>query len=365
MPQSKIDTPAPVVDEAGGAEAEKEGRTLRCGVIGVGRMGTHHARLYTEIQGAELIGVVDTDPRRRDEAGQKWGVEAFETVEELLARQPDAVSIATPTAAHRLVAEPLLERKVACLIEKPLAPDLDEARAIAEAAERSGVVLQVGHVVRYDPVTLAIGALEGFTPRFIEIHRVSPMTFRSVDVGVVLDMMIHDIDVLLMLMGSEPEHVQANAVSVFGEAEDVCNARLSFPAGPDGVCCVANVTASRLALKTERKMRMICEHTYVSADFVKGMGTVVRKTANAEQLAEVRQRLEAGEDLSHVDYLSLVKVDTLPVGRAEPLKLQIEDFLSALRSARRPTVDVKAGFAAVRTARRIVTAAREAGARMV
>ena len=365
MPQSNLDTPAPAVNEAGEAETGAGGRTLRCGVIGVGRMGTHHARLYTEIQGAELIGVVDTDPRRRDEARQKWGVEAFETVEELLARRPDALSIATPTAQHRVVAEPCLEAKVACLIEKPLAPDPDEARAIAEAAEQSGVILQVGHVVRYDPVTLAIGALEGFTPRFIEIHRVSPMTFRSVDVGVVLDMMIHDIDVLLMLMGSEPEHVQANAVSVFGEAEDVCNARLSFPAGPDGVCCVANVTASRLALKTERKMRMISEHTYISADFVKGTGTVVRKTANAEQLAEVRRRLEAGEDLSHVDYLSLVKVDALPVGRAEPLKLQIEDFLSALRSGRRPTADVQAGFAAVRTARRIVAVAREAGSRMV
>jgi predicted dehydrogenase len=353
------------VDRAGRAETETGERTLRCGVIGVGRMGSHHARLYTEIQGAELVGVVDPDPRRRDEAREKWGAETFETVDELLARNPDAVSIATPTAQHRAVTEPLLEAKVACLVEKPLAPDLDEARAIADAAERSGVVLQVGHVVRYDPVTLAIRALEGFTPRFIEIHRVSPMTFRSVDVGVVLDMMIHDIDVLLMLMGSEPQQVQANAVSVFGEAEDVCNARLSFPAGPDGVCCVANVTASRLALKTERKMRMICEHTYISADFVKSTGTVVRKTANAEQLAEVRRRLEAGEDLSQLDYLSLVKVDALPVGRAEPLKLQIEDFLSALRSGRRPTVDVQAGFAAVRTARRIVATAREAGARMV
>jgi predicted dehydrogenase len=328
-------------------------------------MGTHHARLYSEIQGAELIGVVDTNPRRRQEAAEKWGVAVYETVEELLAQSPDAVTIATPTAQHRVVAEPLLDANVACLIEKPLAPDLDEAQAIAEAAERSGVVLQVGHVVRYDPVTLGIRALGGFTPRFIEIHRVSPMTFRSVDVGVVLDMMIHDIDVLLMLMGEEPEQVQANAVSVFGEAEDVCNARLSFPADSDGVRCVANVTASRLALKTERKMRMICEHTYVSADFVAGTGTVVRKTANAEQLADVRRRLEAGEDLSHVDYLSLVKVDSLPVGSAEPLKLQIEDFLSAVRSGRRPTVDVRAGFAAVRTARRIVGAARDAGSRMV
>ena len=365
MPQSDLDTPAPTTVPESGADPEASERTLRCGVIGVGRMGSHHARLYTEIQGAELIGVVDIDERRREAATEKWGVPAYQTTEELLAQGPDAVTIATPTAQHLAVSLPLLDANVACLIEKPLAPDLDEGRAIAEAADRSGAVLQVGHVVRYDPVTRAIGSLEKFMPRFIEIHRVSPMTFRSVDVGVVLDMMIHDIDVLLMLLGQEPEFVQANAVSVFGEAEDVCNARLSFPADADGVRCVANVTASRLALKTERKMRMICEHTYVSADFVAGSGTVVRKTANEAQIADVRRRLEAGEDLSHVDYLSLVKVESLNVVAGEPLKLQIEDFLSALRSGRRPTVDVHAGFAAVRTARRIVGAARDAGARMV
>ena len=328
-------------------------------------MGSHHARLYSELEGAELIGVVDSDPRRLSAAEEQWGVKTYDSVEALLDQQPDAVSIATPTVNHRATAEPLLAAKIACLIEKPLAPDEEEARAIAEAADASGAVLQVGHVVRYDPVTLAVSGLPGFKPRFIEVHRVSPMTFRSVDVGVVLDMMIHDIDVLLMLMGTEPQQIQANAVSVFGEAEDVCNARLTFPAGPDGVCCVANMTASRLALKTERKIRLISENAYVSADFVKGSGTIVRKTANAEQIAVMRQRLEAGEDVSHVDYLGLVKVDLLDVGNAEPLRLQLEDFLNSIRRQQRPTVDVQAGFAAVRTANEIVAAARAAGSRMV
>lgn len=340
-------------------------RTIRCGVVGVGRMGSHHTRLYAEADGVDLVGVVDTDEDRRRTAHERWGVKTFATVEELLAQNVDAVSIATPTLHHLAVSRPLLEAGVACLIEKPLAGDVEEARAIAETAERCGTLLQVGHVVRYDPVTLAIQAQSDITPRFIEVDRVSPMTFRSVDVGVVLDMMIHDIDVLMMLMGSEPEEVQANAVSVFGDAEDVCNARLTFPAGPDGLCCVANVTASRLALKTERKIRLIREDAYVSGDFVKRCGTVVRKTANAKQLDAVRHRLEAGEDLSHLDYLRLVKVEPLEVGDGEPLKLQMEDFLDALRDGRRPTVDVQAGFAAVRTAERIVNAAREAGARRV
>ncbi|MHC4415913.1 MAG: Gfo/Idh/MocA family oxidoreductase [Planctomycetota bacterium] len=355
--------PARDLEEQGGHPVERD--TLRCGVVGVGRMGSHHARLYGELEGAELVGVVDTSPQRRREASDQWGVKTFESVEELLDEGVDAVSIATPTIHHRVAGEQLLRAKVACLIEKPLAPDVDEAQAIVDAGERSGAVLQVGHVVRYDPVTLAIRSLAGITPRFIEVHRVSPMTFRSVDVGVVLDMMIHDIDVLLMLVGSEPPEVQANAVSVFGDAEDVCNARLTFPPDADGMSCVANMTASRLALKTERKIRLISEDAYVSADFVRHSGTVVRKRANARQLAEVRQRLVAGEDLSHFDYLSLVNREPLAVGPGEPLKLQLEDFLSAVRSGRRPTVDVQAGFAAVHTARRIVNAAREAGARMV
>ena len=340
-------------------------RALRCAVVGVGRMGAHHARVYAQIDGAELVAVVDTDPARLAFATEKWGVEGLATIDDLLEADVDAVSIAAPTIHHRALSEPLLEANVACLIEKPLAPDEAEAEAIARAAERSQAVLQVGHIVRYDPVTRAVCRLSDIHPRFIEMDRVSPMTFRSVDVGVVLDMMIHDIDVLLMLLGAEPQEVQANAVSVFGEAEDVCNARLTFPPGPDGVRCVANVTASRLAMKTERKMRIISEESYVSADFVKGSGTVVRKTANAEQLAAVRRRLEAGEDLSQLDYLGLVQVEPLVVGDDEPLRLQIDDFLTAVRGGHRPAVDVHAGFAAVQLANRIVTAARESGSKMI
>jgi predicted dehydrogenase len=226
-------------------------------------------------------------------------------------------------------------------------------------------VLQVGHVVRYDPVMVAIREINGLAPLFIEVDRVSPMTFRSVDVGVVLDMMIHDLDLLLMLVGREPEEIHANAVSVLGEAEDVCNARLVFPPNAAGVRCVANVTTSRLALKTERKIRIISESCYVSADFVERKGTVVRKTANDEKIREVRELLKRGEDLSGMNYLELVQMDPLAVGQGEPLRLQAEDFLDAVRTGRRPFVDVEAGFAAVRTAERIVAVAKAAGARMV
>lgn len=339
---------------------------VRCGVIGVGRMGRHHARLYGQMPDTELVGVVDVNEEARREITEEWGGRPLASVAELINAGVDAVTIATPTVHHRAAAESLLAANVSCLIEKPLAPDVDEAAAIVEAAERSDAVLQVGHVVRYDPVMMAIRSIEGLKPRFIEMDRVSPMTFRSVDVGVVLDMMIHDLDLLLMLLGDEPEEVHANAIRVIGASEDICNARLTFPADEDGIRSVANVTASRLALKTERKIRMISEDTYVSADFVARTGTVVHKTANAQQIEEMRTRLEAGDDLSDVDYLGLVNIETLDVGDAEPLRLQAEDFLRAVRLREQPSVDVTAGFAAVRTAERIVNTAREAaGAKSV
>ena len=338
--------------------------TLRCGVVGVGRMGRHHARLWTQVEGCDLVGVVDSSAERRQQVIDQYGGAGHAEVESLIAAGVDVVTIATPTVHHRAAAEKLLAAGVHCLIEKPLAPTPAEARAIADAAAKSGAMLQVGHVVRYDPVMVAVRKL-GLVPRFVEVDRVSPMTFRSVDVGVVLDMMIHDIDVLLMLFGAEPVEVRASAVSVLGEAEDVCNARLEFPRMVDGYTPVANVTASRIAMKTERKIRVMSDDTYVSADFVDRKGTVARKGPNASKIAEVRELLKQGADLSHLNFLDLLQVEPLGVDAGEPLKLQAEDFIDAIRTGRRPLVDAEDGFAAVRTADRIVAAARAAGSRMV
>lgn len=338
---------------------------LRCGVVGVGRMGRHHARVYAQMPEAEFVGVLDNDPGRSAGIIEEWGGAAFDSVESMLEAGVDAVTIATPTTTHRDLAERLLAADVHCLIEKPLAPDAAEADAIAAAARRHGKVLQVGHVVRFDPVMRAIRSIDGLVPRFIDVQRVSPMTFRSVDVGVVLDMMIHDLDLLLMLAGSEPEEIHANAVSVLGEAEDICNARLIFPAGPDGIRCVANVTASRLAFGTERRMRILSEDLYVSADFGDRSGFVVDKGENQSKLDEIRERLGNREDLSDVDYLELVRSRPLEIGDAEPLRLQAADFIGAITDGRSPEVCAETGSAAVRTAERIMAAAREAGSRMI
>ncbi len=327
---------------------------LRVGVVGVGRMGRHHARIYGQMTGVQLVGVVDADAKRCAAIASEYSTQAFADVNALIAAGVDAVTVAVPTKDHRRIAEPLLRAGVACLIEKPLAPDVAEAKQLAELADSTGTPLQVGHIERYNPAVRALTDHKDLVPRFIEVHRVSPMTFRSVDVGVVLDMMIHDLDVLLMLTGCEPDRVQASAVAVLGAAEDVCNARLEFPIG-----CVANVTASRLAFKTERKIRIVADDAYVSIDFAKKNGLMIRRTANAEQLARVRSELAAGRDLSDLDYTDLVNIEPLDVDDADQLQMQLRDFVQVVQEGGRPKVDVHAGFAAVRTAERIVAAARE------
>lgn len=329
-------------------------RPLRCGVVGVGRMGTHHARAFARLDETELVAIADADQGRCKDLADELGVNAVADVEALLELELDAVTVAVPTKHHHDVARPLLEAGIACLIEKPLAPNVEEAEQIARIADETGTILQVGHIERYNPAVRALADEQNrLVPRFIEVHRVSPMSFRSVDVGVVLDMMIHDLDVLLMLTGAEPEHIDAVAVAVLGAGEDVCNARLVFPDG-----CVANVTTSRLALKTERKIRVIAEDAYISINYANKSGMMIRKTANQEQLDTLRQDLASGEDLSDVDYMSLVNVEPLRVDQEDQLETQIRDFVRAIRTGGRPTVDVHAGFAAVRTAERIVDAAR-------
>src|SRR5262249_44857467 len=221
-----------------------------------------------------------------------------------------------PTTFHRPVAESLLNADVSCLIEKPLAQDAESARAIKDAAERSDAVLMVGHIERFNP---ALRALQASTdngmeiiPRFIQVHRVSPMTFRPVDVGVVMDMMIHDLDVVLMLMGGqEPDRIRAAGVSVITQHEDICNAWLEWDT-PRGKC-VANIPASRLALKTERVARITGENGYIKIDYATKNGTIIRRRANELQMDEIRQQLRKGTDLTTLNWHELVNVEPLVI----------------------------------------------------
>lgn len=359
------------------SRADIQTRTLRCGVVGVGRMGRHHATKYRSFQDlgedspvgpVELVGVVDQGEAQRESNAERLGVPGFATERELIDLGVDAVSIAVPTTYHLKCARPLLEAGVACLIEKPLANDSKEARELADLAERHGACLMVGHIERFNPAVRALeraqrtsmddskGGPAGIIPRFLEVHRVSPMTFRSVDVSVVMDMMIHDLDVVLWLMGGiEPTEVQASGVPVLTEHEDVCSARLTFET-PNGKC-VANITASRLAMKTERKTRIIGDNGYVSIDYAKKSGVLIRKTANQIQMDEIREALRSGTDLSNLDYGELLTIDQLEIDDADQLEMEISSFIQALRSGQKPPIDAEAGYAAVRTAQRIMEAA--------
>ena len=368
--RTRVRVPKVAIDLKEAPKQETPVRTLRCGVIGVGRMGRHHARKYADMPGTELVGVVDRDSERRSAVAEKHGCQGFEHEADLLKAGVDAISIAVPTIDHLRCATPFLEAGVACLIEKPLANTVEEAQQLVETAERTGAVLMVGHIERFNPAVRALqraqqsmglangeGAMAGIAPRFIEVHRVSPMTFRSVDVSVVMDMMIHDLDVVLMLMnGREPVEVQASGVAVLTEHEDVCNARLTFDM-PQGKC-VANITASRLALKTERKIRIIGDNAYVSIDYAKKSGLLIRKTANEIQMQEVREALRNGADLSDLDYGNLLAIEPLEIDDADQLEMEVGEFLEAVRSGRKPSIDAHAGFVNVRTAHRIMEAAR-------
>ncbi len=326
-------------------------------VIGVGRMGRHHARTYKQMPGVQLKAVVDLDEERAHTVADEYGCVAYTSVDQMLGEHPDvgAVTVAVPTQHHRATAQPLLERKIACLIEKPLAPTVTDAKALVDCAEKHDAVLQVGHTERFNPAVRAAEALK-FNARFLEVDRVSPMTFRSLDVGVVMDMMIHDLDIVLMLAQSPIKTVHAAGVAVLGKHEDVAGARIVFENG-----CVANITASRLALKTERKLRVFSESGYISLNYQTREGIVIHTDGdNRKALAKVRAQVAQGLDLSDLDYQDIVQVKELtfdlPPGEEDQLTAEQTSFLGAVRDGSRPTVDGPAGYAAVDAAERVVAA---------
>lgn len=330
------------------------GQPLPVAVIGCGRMGRLHARVLSEMPGVRLVGVCDSSPPAAEAAAEAYGCPAFDAPERL-PRDLRAVTIAVPTEVHAEVAVPFLERGVACLIEKPLAKSAEEGRRIVAAAQGSGATVQVGHIERFNPAVRAMDRL-GVRPRFIEVTRISPMTFRSMDVGVVLDVMIHDIDIVLRLAGSTPEKVDAVGVNVIGPHEDICNARVTFANG-----CVANLTASRLAMRTERKLRAFSPDAYVSLDYQKKYGIVIRRSGNLDAIREAAARIRAGEvaDLSDLNYADLVQVQELEIDDVEPARAQMEAFVAAVRAGSRPVVSAEDGLAAVELAAQIVQAMPE------
>jgi predicted dehydrogenase len=312
-------------------------------------MGRLHARVYSQMPNVKLVGVYDANEDAARDTAEDYNTEVAHSVESLLDRV-QAVTIAVPTTYHLPIATPFLERGISCLIEKPLAKDSTEAKQLLALAARYKAMIQVGHIERFNPAVRAMLELD-IAPGFLEVARISPLSFRSIDVGVVLDMMIHDIDIVLQLARSPITSIDAVGVSVIGEAEDICNARLRFANG-----CVANLTASRLSLKTERKLRVFGQDTYVSLDYAKRYGIAIKKGENVDVIRDVVARIKAGEieDLSDVNYTDLVDVQELQIEDEEPLRAELDAFVEAHDQKKPPVVTADDGLAAVEVAERIV-----------
>ncbi|MHC4644240.1 MAG: Gfo/Idh/MocA family oxidoreductase [Planctomycetota bacterium] len=327
---------------------------IRTAVIGAGKMGAIHAKVYDQLPHSEFVAVVDTDAEKAKRLAEQYNCPAFTDCADILGKV-DAVTIAAPTVHHLELAKTFIENKVAVMIEKPLAATVREGRKIVELAGKNNCVVATGHSERCNPVVQAMKRLD-IEPKFIEATRISPYPFRSTDIGVVLDVMIHDIDIILSLAASKIKKVDAVGVSVIDKREDICNARMVFESG-----CIANVTASRLALKTERKVRVFSRQAYLSVDYLKKSGIVVKADPNVNIVEWIKERQQTGDfSLMTVNWPDLLHIEELHVDDKEPLRLEQETFLrSCLDRTVKPEVSAEEGLAAMECAEKILASVRK------
>jgi len=328
---------------------ENDMTRLRVGVVGVGHLGQHHARILAAMPDVELVAVADSRPEQARAVAAKCGTSAMDDYR-LLLGSVDAVTVAVPTFLHREVAGAFLARGIATMVEKPMAGTAAESEQLVAQARATNALLQVGHIERFNP---ALQALERFPirPKYVSAERLSTYTFRSTDIGVVLDLMIHDLDLLLSLITAPVRSVAAVGLSLFGEHEDVANARIEFEDGS-----VANLTASRASYAAVRKMRIWGAEGYASLDFATKEATLVRPS---EQLKHGRLDLE-GVDLSQPAAVKehlfgkILRVDRVESQGGEPLSLELENFVNAARGRSRPKVSGEDALRAVRLADQVL-----------
>ncbi|HVW69489.1 MAG TPA: Gfo/Idh/MocA family oxidoreductase [Steroidobacteraceae bacterium] len=304
-------------------------KKIRAAVVGVGYLGRFHAQKYAQAAGCELVAVADSRMDVRDKVAAEVGTRAVADYRELLG-EVDAVSVVTPTPAHFAIARAFLEAGAHVLVEKPITETVAEARELIEVAARHQRVFQVGHLERFNA---AILAAEPYlrSPRFIECHRLAPYRERGTDVNVVLDLMIHDIDIVQTIVGAPISRIDAVGTPVFSEEIDIANARIHFANG-----CVANATASRVSLKTERKMRIFEDDAYLSLDLQQKILTLIRKRGPTEPQGPLP-----------------VTIEEQNLDQGDALKAEIESFLDCIRTGRPPVVSGEAGLMALETATRI------------
>jgi predicted dehydrogenase len=304
-------------------------QAIRAAVIGIGYLGRFHAQKYAQARGCELVAVVDERAVAREAALREFSCEALADYRELLGRV-DAVSVVTPTPAHFAIARDFLDSGSHVLVEKPVTETPAEARELIELARARGRALQVGHLERFNPAILAAEP-HLKAPRFIECHRLAPYRERGTEVNVVLDLMIHDIDIVQTIVGSPIASVDAIGTAVFSDEIDIANARLRFANG-----CVANATASRVSMKTERKLRIFEDEAYLSIDLQQKILTVIRKRPGTPAPGQLP-----------------VLIEERSFDQGDALKEEIDSFLACIREGREPLVSGDAGLRALETAIRI------------
>jgi predicted dehydrogenase len=314
---------------------------VRIGVIGVGALGFHHARQLRDLPNATLIGFHDSNAERAAKVGAELGLAAFESLDTLL-NAVDAVTVVVPTPAHFAVASKALDRGKHVLVEKPIAATIEEADAMLEIAQRKGVLIQTGHVERFNRAIR--GALEYVDhPRFIESDRLAPFNPRGSDVAVVLDLMIHDIDLVHTLVGGPVAHVSAVGVPVLTPFVDIANARLTFASG-----AVANITASRVSRERMRKVRIFQPTGYLSLDLGTGTGEFYHLKAGMDLAAFVRDAQGAQALEQFVERI------TIDAPEGDALRLELESFIAAVQGKAPVTVSGQAGREALDVALQIV-----------
>lgn len=303
--------------------------SLRTAVIGVGYLGNFHAQKYAALEGVELVGVVDASPDRAAEVAAACGCGSFTDYRDLIGKV-DAVSVVVPTQYHYEVAREFLAVGVHVLIEKPITVTIEQADELIALADTNRLVFQVGHLERFNPVMMAAEEVLN-EPLFVESVRIAPFKPRGTDVNVVLDLMIHDIEIIQHLVKSPVARIDAVGAPVFTGEEDIANARIAFENG-----CVANVTASRISLKSERKMRIFQRDAYLTLDFQNKKVLVAKKGA--------------GELLPGVPN---VQVTEQELGQSDPLLSEISSFVEAIRLGKQPQVSGRDGRMALETALKI------------
>lgn len=296
---------------------------LRVGVVGAGHLGSIHTKVYSRLDHVKVVGVCDCNLERAIEIGKKYKTASYSDYEGLFDKV-DAVSIAVPTSLHYAVAKDFLLHGIHVLVEKPITKTLSEADELIEIAEDKGLIMQVGHIERFNPAVLAI---EPYLkkPKFIECQRLGPFHKRVQDVGVVLDLMIHDIDIVLGLMKQDVEKIEAVGLSTVSAYEDVANVRLTFGDGT-----VADITASRITKDVVRKMRIFQEDSYLSLDYVNQDTAIFRKTGDRIEREKIR------------------------VVKKEPLKKELKSFIECVRTGKKPVVSGIEGRRALQVALEIV-----------